>query len=190
MCNLNSSSVIENIWHDFSKQLKRFIYNHVKNEQDAEDIMQNVFLKIHNNICSLENEEKIRAWIYKIARNTITDYYRAKRCETSLSDFETKSIVFIEEIENVNDDIAQCLKTMVDYLPEKYKTAIILTEFNNLTQKELSERLGLSVPGAKSRVQRARIKLKEMLLECCHLEFDHYGNIIYYQQKCKECKFC
>ncbi len=51
MCNLNSASIIENIWY-------------VKNEQDAEDILQNVLLKIHSNIYSLENDEKVRAWIY------------------------------------------------------------------------------------------------------------------------------
>ena len=79
---------------------------------------------------------------------------------------------------------------MINSLPEKYKQALILTEFQNLTQKELAERMGLSVSGAKSRVQRARIKLKELLLGCCSLEFDHYGNVIDYEHKCSDCKFC
>lgn len=72
-----------------------------------------------------------------------------------------------------NDEIAQCLKAMINYLPEKYKQAIKLTEFQNLTQRELGERMGLSVSGAKSRVQRARLKLKEMLYPP-----NRYGNVM------------
>ncbi len=89
-----------------------------------------------------------------------------------------------------NEEIVSCLKAMINHLPEKYKQAIILTEFQNLTQKELSERMGLSLSGAKSRVQRARSMLKETLLGCCHLEFDRLGNIIDYTHKTKDCKFC
>lgn len=76
------------------------------------------------------------------------------------------------------------------YLPESHKQAIILTEFKNIPQKDLGERIGLSVSGAKSRVQRAREKLKKMLLDCCQFELDHMGNIIEYRHKTDKCKFC
>ncbi|MDA8226295.1 MAG: sigma factor-like helix-turn-helix DNA-binding protein [Desulfitobacterium hafniense] len=79
---------------------------------------------------------------------------------------------------------------MVDSLPETYKQAILLTEFQNMTQKELSEKLGISISGAKSRVQRGRKMLKEMLLGCCQLEVDRRGNIIDYQHKNSECEYC
>jgi DNA-directed RNA polymerase specialized sigma subunit, sigma24 homolog len=72
---------------------------------------------------------------------------------------------------------------MIDRLPEKYRKAIVLTDIERLTQKEMAEKLGLSSSGAKSRVQRSRKKLKEMLLECCHFEFDRSGNITEYQLK-------
>ena len=74
-------------------------------------------------------------------------------------------------------------------MPEKYKQAIILTEYEGLTQK-LAEKLGLSLSGAKSRVQRARLKLKELLLNCCHFELDRFGNILEYHHKSKACNFC
>ena len=83
---------------------------------------------------------------------------------------------------------------MVESLPDDYRQALLLTEYEGLTQRELAERLGLSVSGAKSRVQRAREKLKEMLLDCCHFEFDRLGRVIDYQPKyaCftnQECKW-
>jgi RNA polymerase sigma-70 factor (ECF subfamily) len=77
---------------------------------------------------------------------------------------------------------------MVLALPEQDRQALILTEYQGLTQKELSERLGLSFSGAKSRVQRAREKLKQELLACCHFELDRRGHILNYQPRCDCCE--
>jgi len=79
---------------------------------------------------------------------------------------------------------------MIENLPDKYKEAILLTELNQLTHKELGESLGISLSGAKSRVQRARKMLKEMLTSCCSLEFDVMGNIIDYKHNMSKCKYC
>jgi RNA polymerase sigma-70 factor (ECF subfamily) len=189
MNNLSSTTIVENIWNDFSKPLKGFIINHINNTQDVDDILQNVFYKIHNNISSLKDSDKIYAWVYKIAKNTITDFYRAQKYESYFTELPEEIIIDTQHEITANDEIAQCLKAIY-YLPEKYKCAIILTEFQNLTQKELGSKMGLSLSGAKSRVQRARAKLKEMLLDCCSLEFDHFGNVIDYNQKNKDCKYC
>lgn len=184
------SIFLESIWEEFSKPLKSFISRRVKNDQDVEDILQNVFFKIHNKIGDLKENDKIHAWVYSVTRNAITDYYRSQKHEENISGLSEDIAIEIEDETSVNVEIAQCLKTMIKYLPEKYEKAIMLTEFQNLTQKELGERMGLSVSGAKSRVQRARLKLKEMLLGCCHLEFDRLGNVIDYKHNCTDCKFC
>lgn len=184
------TTCIESIWEEFNTPLKSFINRRVKNDQDVDDILQNVFYKIHNNISSLRKAEKIYAWVYRIARNAITDFYRAQKSELDITELSEDILSDTEDEMSANDEIALCLKAMIKHLPEKYKQAIVLTEFQNITQKELSERMGLSVSGAKSRVQRARIKLKEMLLGCCHLEFDRLGNVIDYKHKCSDCEFC
>lgn len=181
---------IESIWEEFSKPLKSFIGRRVKDDQDVDDVLQNVFYKIHNNIRSIREADRIHAWVYRIARNAITDYYRTQKSQGHTIELSEDMISENEDDLTANEEIAQCLKQMIDHLPEKDKQAILLTEFQNLTQKELSERMGLSLSGAKSRVQRARSKLKEMLLGCCHLEFDRLGNVIEYKHKCSDCKFC
>lgn len=192
MSNSSLNTNVESLWAEFSRPLLSFIKKRVDNEHDAEDILQDVFCKIQNNINSMKHEEKIQAWVYTITRNAITDFYRTHRLENQNS--ELSDDIPDEKLEygseNANEDIAKCLKVMVDSLPDKYKEAILLTEFQNLTQRELSQKLGLTLPGAKSRVQRARVKLKEMLLGCCDLEFDHLGNVIEYQDKKNRCKFC
>lgn len=180
---------INEIWVEFSVPLKRFISKRISNSQDVEDILQDVYIKIYTNADSLINNTKIHAWVYRITRNAIVDYYRKKGTIefTELSDeLESEK----DEDLSLNGEIAACIKKMIDSLPGKYKEAVLLTEFHNLTQKELSERIGLSLSGAKSRVQRGRKMLKEMLLGCCNLEFDQMGNIIDYKHKSSKCKYC
>lgn len=180
----------ESIWEEFSIPLKSFIKRRITNEQDVEDILQIVFLKIHNNINNLNETNKIHSWIYTITKNTIYDFYRTQTHDLYIEClFED---IFIETQDEVtsNNEIAQCLKVLIQKLPEKYKEALIFTEYQNFTQKELALRMGISVSGAKSRVQRARILLKEMILNCCYIEKDHRGNIIDYKAKSKDCNCC
>ncbi len=176
----------EKVWEEFHPGLKQFILKRVSDEQNAEDILQDVFLKIHTRIDTLRNEEKLQSWIYQIARNVIADYYREHKATVALSE-----ALLLPEEPVVDDDVVKDLlpsvRTMVDSLPDEYRQALLLTEYEGLTQRELAERLGLSLSGAKSRVQRAREKLKAMLLDCCHFEFDRLGKVIDYQPKCACC---
>lgn len=180
----------ESLWEDFGIPLSVFIKRRVNNNQDVEDILQTVFLKIYNNINNLNETNKVHAWVYTITKNAIIDFYRTQRHDSYIACLEEDVLSDVQEDETLNNEISQCLKVMIQYLPEKYKQALILTELENLTQKELAVKMGLSVSGAKSRVQRARMLLKEMLLSCCDFEMDHRGNIIDYKQKSKDCKYC
>ena len=87
-------------------------------------------------------------------------------------------------------ELAGCLVPMIDRLPEKYAEAIRLSEIDGLTQKEVSERQGLSLSGAKSRIQRGRAMLKEMLTDCCRFHFDHQGKVVDYEGKGSKCGSC
>jgi RNA polymerase sigma-70 factor (ECF subfamily) len=170
----------ERVWQAFSTLLRQFIFNRVQNKEDAEDIIQTVFLKIHQNVLQLKEEDKLRAWVYQVARNAIIDYYRSKKPVSELPEI----IELPEHLENepaTARDYALGIKIMIDRLPEKYRQALILDEFEGLPQKQIAKELGLSLPGVKSRVQRARKKLKEILIDGCHFEFDRLGNILSYQ---------
>lgn len=179
------------IWDEFSVPLRIFIKRRINNDQDVEDVLQNVFMKIYNSINNLDKLNNIHAWVYTVTRNTIIDYYRMQRQEFNLSEF-SEDIAICENLDDeiVINEISQCLIMMIQYLPEKYKQALTLTEIENISQKELADKAGLSVSGAKSRVQRARILLKEEFLSCCNLEMDVRGNIIDYKMKNQECDYC
>lgn len=171
---------IEYIWREFSDSLKHFILKRTSDESVADDILQEVFIKIHSRIHTIKDIRKLNGWIYQIARHAIIDYYRGKKVVSKLPE----TITSLESFENNNEvDVLPCIEAMVDRLPERYRQAVILTTYQGLTQKEMGEKLGLSYSGAKSRSQRAREKLKDMLMECCDFELDRFGKIIDYEPK-------
>ena len=173
----------ECLWEDFSLPLQRFIRRRVADQHSAEDILQDVFLKIHSRIETLHDEDRLSSWIYQIARNAIVDYYRAQRPMLGIP----ASLVTPDQLttdEDVVHELAPCVAVMVDELPAIYREALRLTEYEGLSQRELSERLGISFSGAKSRVQRARAKIKEQLLACCHFQLDYAGHIVDYWPHC------
>jgi RNA polymerase sigma-70 factor (ECF subfamily) len=178
----------ETIWEGFHGRLKQFILRRVPDAQNAEDILQEVFLKIHLHIDTLRDEQRLESWIFQITRNAIADYYRTRRETSQLPDALLLPELPAEDA--LNDAVRElipCVRAMVDSLPDDYRQALVLTEYEGLTQKAMGERLGLSFSGAKSRVQRAREKLRDMLLDCCHFEFDRLGRIIDYQPNCRCC---
>ena len=176
------------IWEEFNQQLRAFILARIDDPDDADDILQEVFLKIHTRIDTLRDSDRLAPWLYQIARNTIVDHYRARQPVESLPDTLP---IFDEPAESdAVTRIARYVGTLVNDLPEKYRQALILTEFEGLTQEAMGQRLGLSPSGAKSRVQRGRDMLREQLLDCCHFEFDRENRLIDYTRRpdcCPEC---
>jgi RNA polymerase sigma-70 factor (ECF subfamily) len=173
------------VWDTFHARLHRFIRSRVEDEAAAEDLLQEVFLRIHARMDTLSDSNRLESWVYQIARNAIIDHYRRRRDLAEIPE------TLPEEDRSVEPDAAETLaasmREMVEALPEPYRQALVLTEYEGLTQAELARRLNISLSGAKSRVQRARQKIKEDLLACCHFEFDRYGRVIDYWQHCGCC---
>jgi RNA polymerase sigma-70 factor (ECF subfamily) len=177
----------EQIWETFHDPLFQFIRKRVPDEETAEDLLQDVFLKIHQQIESLKEAKKLESWIYQITRHAIIDYYRSKRSTVRLEEPEVLQLPMELPDDDIVSELFPSVRVMVNSLPEQDRQALVLTEYQGLTQKEFGERLGLSFSGAKSRVQRARERLKQQLLACCHFELDRRKHIIDYQPRCQCC---
>jgi RNA polymerase sigma-70 factor (ECF subfamily) len=181
---------VTDIWDEFSNVLRGFIFGQVRNETVADDILQEVFVKIINNIDKLKDKTKLRAWLYQITRNTIIDHYRHHKTEITIPNL-LEDVADEPEVESqFNAELGPCIKALIERLPDKYKAAVELTEFEGLTQKEMGDRLGLTLAGAKSRAQRAREKLRKLLFECCTFEIDRRGNIMEYQSQSDDSPEC
>lgn len=167
---------VTNIWNNFHKELGGFIFTKTRNQADTDDILQEVFIKIIRHIEKVEQAGNVRQYLYAIVKNSINDYFRRMRFVESVDDIP--EMLSEQEEESLNTTIADCcVKPFINKLPEKYKKALIMAEFEDVSQKDLAEKLDISYSGAKSRVQRGREKLKGLILDCCPYKSDAYGNL-------------
>ena len=177
------------IWAAFSGRLRGFIANRVRVEVDVDDILQDVFTKIHAGLGDLEDGEKLEAWLFQVTRRALADHFRnrsGKRRPAVLpEDLAEKAVPT-----DLSTEVASWLDPMMSLISEEDREALRLTDLEGLSQNDLAARLGLSVTGARSRVQRARARLKRALLDCCHIEMDRLGNPIDYTKRRSACGPC
>jgi RNA polymerase sigma-70 factor, ECF subfamily len=168
---------ITSIWDNFRKELRAFIQNRTRNNFDTDDILQDAFVRIIRNWNKVNQSENIRLYLYGIIRNTMYDHFKHKSRNFEITG--TEEVFTEEEVQNLNVTVAECcVKPFINKLPVHYREALLLTEFQDISQKDLAVQLGISYSGAKSRVQRGKEKLKELILGCCPFKTDSYGNII------------
>lgn len=173
------SAITGDIYRQFHRELENFIFKKVKDKVISKDILQDVFIKIHLHQHTIKDQSKITAWIYQLTRNTIHDYYR----KLVVVNGETEIPYDVTELPIANEQgLEKCVLPFIHQLPQKYKEALLLTDIKGLSQTQLAEQLKISYPAAKSRVQRARQKLKDLFTDCCHIHSDVYGNIMSYNQ--------
>lgn len=170
------------IWKRFDFPLRRFVRHRVDDRDIAEDLLQDIYLKIHTNIRTLRNPERLESWVYRIARNAVIDHYRTRRAASELPDSVSEERDDHERGE-FERGLAQSVRHMMVELPPIYREALILADIEGVSQVQLAGRLGLSFSGAKSRVQRARLLLKKMLFDCCTWQFDRLGRVIDYEPR-------
>ena len=182
-------------WVELAVPVRRFIARRVRDPHAAEDLAQDVMLKVRTALAgspdgpadgengggAAPDDRGMVAWIFRVARNALTDYYRSPRSRLPIP---LEAVAEPSHEERGEDDeaeavadLAACLRPMIARLPQPYRGAIELTELGGLSQVDLAARLGISVSGAKSRVQRGRQQLKAMLLDCCRIEVDGLGRV-------------
>jgi len=175
---------LEKLWLQFGAELSAFIRSRVPQKETAEDILQDVFVRIHAGLAGLRDQGRMESWIYQIARNAVADYYRSRRYDAGITEdlpIEDNS----DSEENASERLIPAVRGLVEALQEPYREALILTSYQGLSQKELADRSGISFSGAKSRVQRARQMIRDALLACCHFEFDSRGKMLdFYEHFC------
>ena len=189
----------EAVWLELRDRLLGFIARRVRSPDDAEDILQEVMLRIHRHSRDLEHTDRVAGWVYRIATNSIVDYYRrpARRElptgqaeDVPRTDFAAPETWAPPDGGQLRAELAGCLAPLTARLPTIYREALEITEFQETSQVEAAAQLGLSVSGMKARVQRGRRQLKELLLDCCEVELDSRGGLTAYSAKRGSCAGC
>lgn len=167
-CNIND------VINDFHEEVLNYVYTKINNRADAEDLFQEIMIKILRAHSDNKEVRNLKNWIYTISNNSIIDYYR-------------KNKIPIEELDEFPEDdskdvhildIREYVVPMIKLLDDKYSEILLLSDIEQISQKEISERLNIGLSATKSRVQRARKLLREMFSECCIMELDKNGVII------------
>ena len=177
----------EQVWKDFRSQVRRFLLQRVRDEALADDLLQETFIRIHRGLGSVRDPSRIMPWLSSVARNVVTDHYRKESLNNKT--LEPMPSADSESTHNYNQELGQWLKDVVRTLPDKHRRAFELAEIEGRKQREVAAELGLSLSGAKSRIQRARAMLRKSLLDCCEVEFDRRGNAVDYRARggCDDC---
>lgn len=176
-------------WQDLHGNLRAFISRRVHNQADVDDLVQRVLLQIVKSLDTLRHAERLHAWVYRTARNVIVDYYRATGSRRELAagdaaDLEAAAAVAPEPFDDGDGaslrELATCLEPMLSRLPPAYQEAIRIVDLEGATQQQAARRAGVSLSGMKSRVQRGRQQLREVLEACCRIDLDRRGGISAY----------
>ena len=183
---------IQDIWGELGTRLRRFITSRVSDPHVAEDITQDVLLKVQTQLDAVPREDKLPAWVFAVARNAVIDHYRARAISdhADIADVQPVAEAGGLEQQTAIRELAPCLLRMVEILPEPYRAAMKMADFEGLSQQEIADRAGISLSGAKSRVQRARQQLRDMLLDCCKVERDARGNVMDYETTERSSRYC
>jgi RNA polymerase sigma-70 factor (ECF subfamily) len=181
---------VEKLWFRFGKQLSEYICRKTGHLDHCQDILQEVYIKINRNIDKVEKADNIGAYLTRLANNAVNDYYRHRQNEPTVpsepyqdccgtSNATPATLAAREFPDGPSAQLADCcLRPMIDSLPPIYRDALVWTQLEGMSQKDLARKLGISETGARSRVRRAREQLKEIILNCCNYQFDRYGNIL------------
>ena len=169
------------LWEQFAAPLRSFVAKRAPREVETEDVLQDVFVRIHEQLPHLRDADRIDAWIFQIARNVVADAFRSRARRQKIDDRTAADDLVPDpdqDDRSAEASLAGCLASMIDELPEPYRQAIELTEIRGMTQVEAARVAGITISGMKSRVQRGRNQLKGIIHDFCRVETDVRGGVI------------
>jgi RNA polymerase sigma-70 factor (ECF subfamily) len=175
----------QQVWTKYADDLRRFIFSKIKDDAITDDILQDSFIKIHTKLHTLKDLNKLKSWIFSIARNSVMDYFKASNKTFEIANFESE----IELEEDVHTE-KDCLRGILQNLPKKYRDPLFLSDIKGLKQQEVAEQLKQSLPTTKSQIQRARKLIAQGFMDCCGYVLNDEGKLVGEVQEKEDCKVC
>lgn len=166
----------DSIWQDFSGRILAYIRKRVADPEDALDLRQEVFVQVWQQLPSLRDERLLLPWMYRITRNTIANHFRRSYRDDTARETLLHESDTTEELHVLENELFCCLEPFLAELPDTYREPLHLY-MHGVSQQEIADKMGLSLPGAKSRIQRARDLLKERFVACCRYTLGEDGRL-------------
>jgi RNA polymerase sigma-70 factor (ECF subfamily) len=188
-----TTTAAEDLWREMHAPLLRVIARRISDPRDAEDVLQDVMVRIQRHASQIGAFENVTAWVHQVTQSAVIDFYRRRAARPEQP---AGAGVEVDELgpETPSDvprsELTACLRPLMRRLPDKYREALEITELEGTSQVAAAEQLGLSTSGMKARVQRGRTQLRDILLECCEIELDRRGGVVEYRARTGRCDRC
>lgn len=180
------------IYKEFHEKLAHYLERMV-GKNYAEDLAQEVFMKIDKSLKDFKGKSSLSTWVYRIATNAALDKIKSRalreikdkislnthleKAETENTDILVEETSLSAEREAVRNEMNECIREFVDRLPENYRTVIILSEIKDLQNQEIADILGISLDAVKIRLHRARTRLKAEFEAGCDFYHNENGEL-------------
>ena len=178
MTELKTYDEISSLWLEYRNGLKYYMLKKVKNEEVANDLTHEVLMKVYDSCCSSTNIRNVKSWMFQIAHNTMVDHFKKQQKFTN-----TIPEYYADNETVAYQESSELLGPLIELLPEKYAVPLRLSDIDMIKQKEVAEKINLSLTATKSRIQRGRKLLKQKIIQCSNLELDEKGNVISFEIK-------
>lgn len=167
----------DEVYNEFHPRIIRYV-SKMTSHDEAEDITQEIFIKIHRSLDGFRSESSLSTWIYRIATNTVLDRLKAlpRRSSDEITDADLEAMdknIWTDERKPNTDqalvrkEMNECIREFIEKLPPDYKTVMLLSEMEGLKNKEIAEVMGISLETAKIRLHRGRARLRKELEKGC-----------------------
>ena len=161
-------------WDTCAGELRGYLGHRCPRPEDADELLQEVFIKALRRGPAFAAVDQPRAWFLQVARNALADRLRCRHHEIALPpDLPAPAVAETAPV----DALSQCLPRVLSELSAADRLAITFCDIDGHSQQALAEHLGLSLAGAKSRVQRARQRLRQQLESACRVRYDENGAV-------------
>ena len=156
-------------------QFLRFLRNRMRHEEDAEELLQDAFLKSLEKSSEVRDKEKIVAWLYRVLRNSVVDYYRKAGKKTQElagipADLDKLAIAATEH----RNEICQCLHPLLENIKPEYREALTTIDLAGGSIRDLAKRAGITEGNAAVRVHRARDAMRKQIQMACGACAEHH----------------
>jgi RNA polymerase sigma-70 factor (ECF subfamily) len=170
-------------WKEVEARLRPYVARRVTVAAEVDDLLQEIFVRVHRGLVSLRDGESFGGWVYRIASRVLSDAAHARGRDPlgSITEVAEQAITADADVDawhELEADLSKCVVLFVAHLPSPYREAVTLTELEGLTQQDAADMVGISLSGMKSRIQRGRAKIREMFEANCEISLDCRGRVV------------
>lgn len=171
----------QHVYDEFQPRIRRYL-TRLAGPGQADDLSQETFTRVSQALAGFRGEAALSTWIYRIATNVAFDRARSPGFQLQARTAEPEALAALGAAPAIEQDIAsremsECVRDYVEQLPADYRTVVVLSELEELPDREVALVLGISLEAAKIRLHRARARLRQMLEQGCAVSRDERNEL-------------